>query len=260
MVKGNDIAERLSFVKETILKNPDSQRSRNTVKEVMDDVLNETNGIQAFSNSDVSDLIKLVVIGVGFTRAGLNSVVLEPLAGVVPDYLGIDSVFPVTQNGRRRFWMYSDFLGSASTMGGFQNPEVQELAISYGFYALRLTGLFPDGIGREDKPNGIDISYYEYTGAAAMMQAVEFLLVNDAERAVPIGDLARRFPLHRKVLNQAGALVGTPARRTVASEIIGAYQEGTKSGDYGRITENRTALRLPYQEPLDLGDIVASMN
>ncbi len=216
----------LSSVKASIAKNPNSQATRDAVQETLDDVLDSTQGFQRFSQQDFTNLTRIIIIAVGYTRGGVTNIrILNELAAAVPSQLGIESLFPeVREDGRRGLWLVGSAVMEASTYAQVMG-EGYALNIlgQCGRYAYFVAGVFPDVLLASERKRGIDVRYFDMWGSAAFNLASKQSSIGGTDTQKIFSELAANFSGYRRILNVAGGLVGTPARRTVAKEIVESY-------------------------------------
>ncbi|MBI3036734.1 hypothetical protein HYY73_03205 [Candidatus Woesearchaeota archaeon] len=237
MGNSSDLLENsLADVKTSIEKYPDSQTTRRAVRETLDAVLEETKGVGRFTPQDFMSLMQTVIIAVGYTRGGVTNIsILNELAASVPPQLGVESLFPeVREDGRRGLWL----VGSAVAEAGMYAQVMGEshalnVLGQYGRYAYFVAGVFPDILLANERKKGIGISYFDRWGSAAFDMASRQRVVSGTDEQKVFRELAANFSGYRRMLNVAGGLVGTHARRTVEREIVESYltaQQGNLKG------------------------------
>lgn len=240
----------LASIREIIETSPDSETAMDEVRKTLDSVIEEFRHTQRFSIEDFVMAVRAAIIGVGFTRKGITDIqLLDTLAETVPYQLGVEIVFPEIREGKRGLWSYDSVTADVGELRSvFGDSYCYNMLSEYGLYALRVTGLFADFLLPKRKMC-VGIKYYEMTGAEALTLAAQNPVARDTEKAKALAGLAANFPAHRRVLNEAGGLIGTPARRTVAEELIGLELNATGNRPRGDIStpkaEDTALSKLP---------------
>lgn len=223
MINSVDLEQRLISVRTAILEDPHAERTKEFVERELEEVQNHLSDFQPYNMADFLHFSQLMTLGIGFTRRDISDIpLLLTVADVIPESLGIDILFPVVyENGKRGLWSYDTVLEAlpklTQTTGKSRAFILQR---SYGKYALFVSGIFPDILARVGKKGGVDIEYYEKTGATALNYAAKSSVVQDAPFALTLEQLARHFSEYRQLLNEAGALIGTQAKQTFVDDLM----------------------------------------
>lgn len=248
------LKDSFASVKTRIEKGPNTQATRDAVQETLDEVLDSTQGFQRFNQQDFTNLMRTVIIAVGYTRGGVTNVrILNELAASVPSQLGVESLFPeVREDGKRGLWL----VGSAVVEA---DRYVEVMGESYtlrilgqcGRYAYFVAGVFPDLLLANERKKGVDVRYFETWGSAAFDMASKQTIIGKTDTPEIFRELAANFQGYRRMLNVAGGLVGTLARKTVAKEIVESYlatQQGSTTDNAS--AKNPNGVSLMFRSPV----------
>lgn len=228
--------DSLTAVKASIEKDPASHATRKAVQGTLDAVLEGTQGIREFSQQDFTNLMRTVIIAVGYTRGGVTDIcILNELAASVPSQLGVESLFPeVREDGKRGLWLVGSAVIGASTYAqAMGEGYALHILGQCGRYAYFVAGVFPDMLLANERKKGVDVTYFETWGSAAFNLASKQSSIGGTDTQEVFRELAANFSGYRRMLNVAGGLVGTPARMTVEKEIVESYltaQHGNPRG------------------------------
>lgn len=247
----------LTAVKTSIEKDPSSHATRKAVQGTLDAVLDGTQGIKEFSQQDFTNLMRTVIIAVGYTRGGVTNIsILNELAASVPSQLGVESLFPeVREDGRRGVWLVGSAVINAKRYAQAMG-EGYALRVfgQCGRYAYFVAGVFPDMLLANERKKGVDVNYFDTWGSAAFKLASNQSSIGGTDAQEVFRELAANFSGYRRMLNVAGGLVGTPARRTVAKEMVEGYLAGkhsssAKGGKASNANGTGEAFDLPLYNP-----------
>ncbi|MBI2580931.1 hypothetical protein HYV85_03945 [Candidatus Woesearchaeota archaeon] len=258
MSKSSEFLEdSLTAVKTSIGKNPDSHTTKEAVQGTLDVVLEGTQGFRKFSPQDFTSLMQTVIIAVGYTRGGVTDIrILNELASAVPSKLGIDALFPeVREDGRKGLWLVGsavlDIERYTQVMG---EGYALNILTQCGRYAYFVAGVFPDLLLASERKKGVDVRYFDTWGSAAFDIASKQTVISGTDAPEIFRELAANFQGYRRILNAAGGLVGTPARRTVEKEIVESHlaskhSNSAKGGKASNANRTNEAFGLPLYNP-----------
>ncbi len=226
------LEDALVRIKTTILENPTSELARKNVEDELQGVLKKTAAsLQSYSMKDFLKLMEFSILSVSYARKGLDDIpLLLMLAGVVPSKLGVEILCPVEEedegkkDGKRRFWYYSDVISDlpiVSVMHGSQSAY--QLLKQFGNYAMFLSGIMPDVLMRTRDKGGVDIPYYERFGSSAFKSTAKNPLFKGTHVSETLDEIALNFKLYRMLLNEAAAIVGTQAKKTLTDNMLEEY-------------------------------------
>ncbi len=217
------LEETLLEVRRSIRETPDSVDARKDIERKLQDVFNNR-VFQIYTGNDFVQLIELGVLGMGYAKKGISNILLlEQLAKVVPSRLGLEVIFPIRENGTRRFMYITDAVNymRAGRWVALNNFE-RTMVASFGTYALFLSGFMPDLLASSVRKGGVGVDYYERFGANALAIAVRSGGLGP-ELENTVDEIASGFRRHRIFLNEVGAMIGTAARKTLFENILESY-------------------------------------
>jgi hypothetical protein len=195
-------------------KKPSSTESKRRAETLVDATIHQTRKLQGFTVKDFLNLIQISVIGVAYSQKGINDpFLLMALTGVVPDDLSPKSIYRKVDDGKPRLWYFSD-VGEEVRIKERMDDRygIYSLFRSYGEYSLFVSGIFSDMLQRKRRLSA-DISYYEATGKQALFSASNSKVVADTAAAASLEELAKNFKEYRRILTEASARIGAPARQ-----------------------------------------------
>ena len=217
------VQDSLISVKAAIAEHPYSPATKNLVERTLEKELQASALVRGFTVQEFLNLVRLSIVATGYSKAGITNVrVLDVLAETVPEDLNAETFFPeIDENGRRNLWQYVTAARDAKELCSVLG-KTHEFTVwhDFGMYAMFVSGIFPDVL-LSRKKSAVGVPYYERTGSEAFKFAAK--TGKDVDVSVFL-DLARNFTGYRRVLNVAGSLIGTPAARTVARDIIESYE------------------------------------
>ena len=244
------LEDSLTSVKASIGKNPNSQATREAVQETLDAVLESTQGIGKFTQQDFMNLMQTTIIAVGYTRGGVTDIrILNELAAAVPSQLGIESLFPLREDGKRGLWLVGSSVIEAERYAqAMGEGYALNVLGKCGRYAYFVAGVFPDLLLANERKKGVDVRYFDTWGSIAFDMASKQTRIGGTDAREVFRKLSANFSGYRRMLNVAGGLIGTSARKTVEREIVESYL-ATQHSDPKGISD---AFSLPLYNPQTL--------